>query len=438
MEYLYVKTDGKRREGRNTYTYEQVTNPAFNSDYGRIVPPGYIVFDFDEQPYISIIYKIIVQSNYKCRMLKTTKGIHLMFKTTLNKASDAIKCYNWLGLKCDVKACGTKETKQSYQSIRINGVTREETLINTDDYDDIDYAPKWMYIVPGKKSDQIDLTVDQTGGRNNLFHSELMMKAKKHGFSYDEYVEMSHIINNFVLTKPLDEEELNTAIRPEEWDNLELGEDKLTLVKQAEDLINYWGCIIGGDTLAFYDSRIERFSTEINTLYAYLQNKYAANNITVHQMEEVIAQVNIILGDNKAKYQCQRNKEYILCNNQLVSMWKDDVKPNTRTIYTDVYYPYDIMTQEEFDNFNGRMQSFMKEISCNNPQIEQVIWECIGCMLAPSKPFGKIFIWYGNGANGKSLLLDIIDQIMGPFMTHSNILNINDKFALEQVMRRSM
>lgn len=55
-------------------------------------------------------------------------------------------------------------------------------------------------------------------------------------------------------------------------------------------------------------------------------------------------------------------------------------------------------------------------------------------MLAPTKPFGKIFIWYGAGANGKSLLYNLIRYIMGDLLTNANILSINDKFALENVV----
>ena len=57
-------------------------------------------------------------------------------------------------------------------------------------------------------------------------------------------------------------------------------------------------------------------------------------------------------------------------------------------------------------------------------------------MLAPEKPFGKVFIFYGNGNNGKSLLLKFLAEIMGPLMTYGNILAVNDKFALESVVRR--
>ena len=433
MNEVFIKCKGKARFGKKTYTKEEVTAPDFTDDYGRIVPPGYVVFDFDAQPYIDKMYNIVTDNKLKCRMLKTTKGYHFMFRTTLSKIADAIGTFNWIGLKCDIKACGVEEEKQSYQSMRVNGIPREETLVNTDNWEDIDFAPKWLYGVKNK-ADRIDLTQDQTGGRNNLFHSELMMRAKKSSFSYDEYVEMAHIINNYVLPEPLEEEELNTAIRPEEWEGLELGEDKQTLLKMAEDLIQKLNCInVENVGICFYDGDVKRYSRNIQKIRRYLQNKYGSQSILISRMDEVIDQVNVII-QTDSKYQYKRNQEYILCDNQLISMWKDEIKPNTRTIFTDVYYPYSIMTQEEFDSFDGRAKLFMKEISCNNPDVEKVIWECLGCMITPSKPFGKIFIFYGNGANGKSLLLDIMGLLMGDLMTHSNILNVNDKFALEDVI----
>jgi len=145
-------------------------------------------------------------------------------------------------------------------------------------------------------------------------------------------------------------------------------------------------------------------------------------------------QVNLVL-NNVSKYQYERSEEFVLCGNELVSTWYDVIKPNTRTVYTDIAYPYKMMTEEEFKNYRGRAFQFMREISCGNPELLTVIWECIGCMLAPSKTFGKIFIFYGTGNNGKSLLLKLVGQIMGQLMTYGNILAINDKFALEPVMR---
>lgn len=437
MEEKYVRLNLKARQDKKIYSKEQISAPDFKSDYGRIVSPGYIVFDFDEQPYINIISKIIKKSTLKCKLLTTDRGVHFMFKTNQPKVPDAIKRFNWIGLKCDVKACGTQEYKESYQALRVNGKDRIETYINgaTND-DELSFAPKWLYPINHKKND-IDLTEEQEGNRNNLFYTILKIRAKKNGFTYEEYVEQAHLINNYVLPTPLSEEELNNAIRQEDWDSLEFGEEKQLLLNMAQDVIEFWNCLWTNEHISFFNHNENRYDTNEIILKGYLQEKYKYENITTYKMKEVLEQVSIQL-QNNINYWKERNSEYILCGNHLVSTIKDEVIPNTRTIYTDIYYPYSIMSKEEFENFDGRAKSFIQEISCydqnKNPDIIRIIWECIGCMLAPTKPFGKIFILYGTGANGKSLLLKIIKKIMGDLMTHANILSINDKFGLESVI----
>lgn len=264
-----------------------------------------------------------------------------------------------------------------------------------------------------------------------------MIRAKKYGLTYEEYVEQANIINNFVLPNGLDENELNTAIREKEWENLTVSTEKQVLLSMAQDLIDHWNCLWSNEHIVFFDHNKNRYDTNEVTLKGYLQKKYQYENITTSKMKEVLEQVSILLQNNQ-NYWRKRDEEFILCNNNLVSVLGNKVIPNTRTIYTDIYYPYEIMTQEEFDNFNGRAKSFMEEISCydkdKNPDILTIIFECIGCMLSPTKPFGKLFIFYGSGANGKSLLLKLVEAIMGDLMTHSNILNVNDKFALEGVI----
>ena len=258
-----------------------------------------------------------------------------------------------------------------------------------------------------------------------------MIKAKKAGFTYEEYTEMCFIINEYVLPEPIDEKELNTAIRQEEWDNLEIGEDKNTILIRADEVIQHWGCILGDDKFAFYDNDLERYSTNQDTIKYYLQQKYGytEKNLTISRIEEVVDQVNLALR-SLDKYKYTRSLEYVLCNKELVSTWKDEIKPNTRTIYTDVFYPFSIMSKEEMESFNGRAKTFIDEITCGNEDTRAILLECLGCMLAPDKPFGKIFIWYGEGNNGKSLLLKLMKVIMGNLMSHSNILNVNDKFSL--------
>lgn len=438
MEEKFVKIEGKIRQDKKTYSKEQITAPTYVGDYGRLINCGYVIFDFDEQPYIDIISNIIKNLNLKCKILTTTRGLHLMFRTTLNQIKNKSGEFNWLGLKCDIKGLGIQEVdKIAYQAIKVNGETRKEEFINgATSNEELDFAPMWLYHVP-KKKEQIDLTEDLTGTRNDMFHSNLMIRAKRNGFTYNEYVEQAHLINNYVLPNGLNEIELNTAIRQEEWDNLQIGNENQLLFLMAQDVIDYWNCLWTNEQIVFFNHNENRYDRKEIILKGYLQEKYKYENITISKMKEVLEQVSIQL-QNKPEYWKERSSEYILCKDKLVSVSKDEVIPNTRTIYTDIYYPYEIMTKEEFKNFNGRAKSFMEEISCydkdKNPDILTIIWECIGCMLAPTKPFAKIFIWYGSGANGKSLLLKVVQKIMEDFMTHANILTINDKFALENVV----
>lgn len=438
MEDLYVKTKGKKRQDKNTYTNEEITNADYEGDYGRLVQKGFVFFDFDDQPYVDKIVEIIKNSNLKCKMLETTRGVHFLFKTNREKITNNSKQYNWLGLKCDTKGVGlNEEGKECYQGIKVNGKIRKEIPLNHETIEDLnvlDYAPIWLYQAP--KNMQIDLTEDQTGCRNDMFHGTLMIGAKKGGFSYNEYVEMAHIINNNVLPSGIPEDELNNAIRQEEWDKLTISElnEKTLLLDMALDVINHWSCKISKGSLIFFDDNEGHYSNNEGILERYLQEKYKDQNITKGRMREVRNQMDIQLYTDK-KYQCERNSEYVVCKDKLVSMWKNEIKDMTRTVVTDVVYPYSIMMQEELDNYNGIGKKFLKDISCNNEELENVICECLGCMLAPTNHFGKIFIWYGNGANGKTVLVKVMQTIMGSLLTNCNILKINDRFTLSRAYK---
>lgn len=171
MDYKYVLLNGKKRKDKKTYNEEQINAPDFVADYGRLINCGYVIFDFDESPYKDIISKIIDVLNLKCKKLFTTRGYHFMFKTSLNKVADKNHEFNWIGLECDIKGIGNNQDgKQSYQAIRVNGDTRKEEYLNgaTND-EELDYAPMWLYHIPNKK-EQVDLTRDLTGSRNDIFH----------------------------------------------------------------------------------------------------------------------------------------------------------------------------------------------------------------------------------------------------------------------------
>lgn len=129
------------------------------------------------------------------------------------------------------------------------------------------------------------------------------------------------------------------------------------------------------------------------------------------------------------------NIEYILCKNKLVSTLKEEVIVNTRNICTNIHYKYSIMNKAELDEYEKSQKigwKFLEDISSSNQEVKQVICESLGCMLAPIKPFNKLFIWYGNNYD---ILLKVVQAIMGELLTNVDIFNINKRFTLSKLYK---
>lgn len=436
--YVKLKNNTKERLNKHIYTKEQIS--ALKCDFGRLINKGFVVFDFDTTSTTKIISQIVKEESLKCKILYTTRGIHLMFKTSLNTIPNLNHNFNWIGLECDIKGVGLQEDRKScYQAIKVNGKERKEEYLNGATCDnDLDIAPIWLYHVP-KKYESFDLSNFQEGARNDLFFNKLKNRAKKYGFSYEEYCEQATIINRYVLPEGLPNEELEHAIREEAWDTAETTnkENAKIYAIMAQDVITYWNCLFVNKDISFFNDNINRYDTRLVVLEGYLQNKYKNQNITTSNMEEVFKQMRIQLENNESLHR-NRDEEYILCGTQLVSMLQDKVIANTREIYTDVYYPFSIMSISELEEYENKKKlgyKFLNDISCGNEIIKAAICECLGCMLAPVNNFEKIFIWYGSGANGKSVLIKVMQSIMGNLLTNANILKINERFALSKAYK---
>lgn len=485
-----VDKDGKSIEKQpnfnKKFTYEEIK--ALGCNYVRRVNPGFVFFDFDKPELAAIMDKIVKDQGLKCKRLTTTRGAHFMFKTEHGKISDG-SGPNWLGIDCDLKGVGTDQPRKiNCQVIRLHDEDRPEEYIGFDKMraedgsldvtdDDLDYAPFYLYHTPKAARETVDQALGMAsgdgGGRNNWFHHEYAKFCKMAKFTWEQYHQASVLINRFVFGEALSDDELTTATRQEEYDDLKVGskEEKPLILMQAEDVIETWNCKMYNGEILFFNDELGHYDSYVEVLRRYLQRKYSDNNITTQKIDEIMKQVVIILNTER-EYQVMRSEEYVVCKDRLVSTLRDETREMTRSIVTDIVYPFSFMTPSEIeayekkgqelvnkaklDKLSGRFKEekapkrdengkvigpegttykFIKEISCFDSKVETVILEALGCMLAPVKKLPKIFIFYGSGANGKSKLLDLMREIMGPLMTSANILNINDNFALQNVYK---
>lgn len=79
-----------------------------------------------------------------------------------------------------------------------------------------------------------------------------------------------------------------------------------------------------------------------------------------------------------------------------------------------------------------RFEQFVAEIMDNDPERVNVLQEIIGYLLTAEATIHKGFFFYGDGSNGKSLLLDIVTMLVGP----ENVSNLTLQ-DLEKSFNRS-
>ena len=388
-----------------------------------------IVIDFDNDNQNETEIMNYLEQNYPTLIVTTDKGKHFYYsKNEKLKISNSIDAITIGGFQCDYK------TGHQYVMIKRNGKMRKSNRELT--FENLSELPFLMYPVKGtKKLTPINMTGFKEGdGRNTGLFNHLYCIRKKYG--EEEIENIANFINEHIFSDPLDEKELNNIIKS--VSDYEIKPEKESWMDKAEAVIDELQCVWFENDIMFFDENSNYYSTETKKLEHYIQRKYRnTSNFTTYQITEVIKQMAIILANNKKKY--TRDETYILCGQELINIkQEEEPKQNTRTIVTDVIYNYKIMTPTELEEYEKNKKigwKFLDDISCKNEDVKQVICECLGCMLAPTNRFGKIFIWYGNGANGKSVLVKVMKAIMGNLLTNANILKINDDFGLSRAYK---
>lgn len=126
-------------------------------------------------------------------------------------------------------------------------------------------------------------------------------------------------------------------------------------------------------------------------------------------------------------------KRIIFLNGTLdLSDWRSPV------FYKDEYYRDDYSTIQLKCNYNEEAKSatfenYLETVFEGDNERINLVGEMLGYCLVPSNKFEKGFMLYGSGSNGKSVLLEVINNLL----TEENISNV-DLSDLEKSFSRSM
>lgn len=387
----YVETKNKKCiekiRGRNDFkNYNQV---KLLPEFAGILAEETILIDVDDFDQSEILFKIVNDLKLKCRVYKTTRGKHFLFKNT---EQQTCKTHTKVavGLTVDIKV----GVKNSYEVLKFDGKERE-ILYDTEEYE---MVPKWLFPI---KTKQDFLDMESGDGRNQaLFNYILTLQSND--FTENESRECIELINKYILKDSLPSSELEVIIRDESFKKPTFYKGNTFLFdKFATYMKNQFHIIKINNQLHLYEDGI----------YVTGQDKIESKMIEVvpslnrAKRSEVYAYINLLI---------RKNIRTLDAN---LIAFKNGVYNIEDGSFTD-FSPDYIITNKINWNYNPSAKSELAEITlkkfaCNDEKIEKLLKEVIGYCFYRYNELGKAFILTGDKSNGKSTFLDMISYLLG-------------------------
>jgi len=207
----YVKTNNKQPcqkfgNGEKLLTLEEVSECE---EYAGILNGEFTVKDVDDGSEAERVYALVSDLGLNCRIYKTTRGLHFMFKASEFCTKGVVKATDALGFSFDVRT-----GKNMYVVLKNKGKLRE-MIRDFDESKPLTPFPKFLSPVKGA---QKFTNMGEGDGRNGaLFkHSALLLRS---GFTPTEVKTILYQINRYAFAEPLSDAEMQKITRKDALEN---------------------------------------------------------------------------------------------------------------------------------------------------------------------------------------------------------------------------
>lgn len=390
----YVETKGKKciekfKNRKDFKSYDQVERL---DGYAGILAAETVLVDIDDYEESEILYEIIKDKGIKCRVYKTSRGKHFLFK---NNGIDKNRthCFLAIGINADIKI----GKNNSYSVLKIDGVKREIIYDNTEN-EEADLLPKYLTPV---RSNMEFLNMEAGDGRNqSLFNYILTLQSND--FTVEQARETIRNINKYILIDPLDEHEIETILRDDAF----------------KKPIFFKGTTFLFDRFAVFLKNNHHIIKINNQLHLYKDGIYVSGQDEIEsamiyhipqlnraKRKEVFDYLELLIRENtpteSANYIAFRNGVYNIENDELLSFSPDFIIANK------IEWDYNPNAYHELAD------KTLDKISCKDKSIRHLLEECIGYTFYRRSEIGKFFMLTGDGSNGKSTYIDLFKTILG-------------------------
>ena len=376
----YVVTKNKKSiepfRNRNDFkTYDEI---KYYDEFAGILADNTILVDIDDSEQAEILMNIVEDLQLNCRVYKTTRGKHFLFKNT-----NINKCYTHCNLACGITADIKVGCKNSYEILKFNN---KERFIEWDIEEDENYQniPKWM--TPVKNSTDFQNMENGDGRNQALFNYILTLQSND--FSKEEARETIKIINKYVLKDSLSEDEVDVIIRDDAFPNMSFFKGNTFLFDKFAVFLknNHYIKRINNQLHLFKDGIYITGQQEIESAMIEHIPQLGRSRRT-----EVMSYLDILIRENTPV----TSARFIAFRNGILNIDTNELLP---------YSPDFIITNKVEWDYNPNAYSedvdeVLNNISCNDEEIRKLLEELTGYCMYRRNELGKAFILIGSGSN---------------------------------------
>lgn len=423
LKYI-ILDDQKRathhfRDGVGAKTWQDVKD---FDNIGLMIPKPYIVLDFDTASDAEIMLKIIQGVDLKCRVMKTTRGIHVWLKS-----EDPWKNFKKTRLACGIYSDCRSHSRNAYVKIKDGGHMRQ--WIRETPWEEIEEVPRWLFPVSAPL-DKYGFKGMQSGdGRNQELYNYIVWLQSK-GFNREEIRDTITVINEYVFAEPLDGREIETICRDEAFKPDDVIAEQIKQAKEkdagfnhadfGDELINAYNIITVNGQMYIYDDGYYQQDEKI------IEKKMIDVYHTIKQRQrlEVLAYIKI---------KTHVNAQEIKINPYVINLKNTrlDIRNGKRLEFTPEAIEFDrIPVTYDPTAYCEDVNKTLNKVFKNDTDLRALFEEMLGACLIKHNRYQKAFMLIGGGSNGKSTILDMVKKFLGTQnITSISLEKMADRFA---------
>ena len=392
----YIVTQDKKsiEKFKNRTDFKTLEQVQSLPEYAGVLASDAILIDVDDMEQSQLLLKICEGEDVRCKILQSRSGMHFLFKNTKIE-----KCFTKTKLACGLVNIDIKSGfRNSIEVLKIEGKERDVVydILEDEEYQEV---PKWLFPV---KCNMEFLDMKAGDGRNQaLFNYILTLQSND--FSVEEARETIRIINKYVLKESLSDDELAVILRDDAF-------QKPIFYKGSNFLFDKFATYIKNNNhIIRINGQLHLFK---NGVYISGQEEIEAvmikhiSNLSNAKRSEVLKYLNLLLLENTD----MASPNMIAFRNGIYDIKTGELKPFSPDVVITNRIPWDYNPNA----YSELADKTLDKIACNDEQVRTILEECIGSCFYRSNTLGggKAFILTGEGSNGKSTFIAMMQHLL--------------------------